>query len=204
MALPPQDNRLLTTRARLRLSRGDKVGALADIDAAAALATRGALETMTLVGLYERIGLAPRAQPLIDPVIALHREDSHYPALLNARSWNRALTNSDLDAALKDINTAIHKAGAGASYLDTRALVQLRRKAYLDAIADDTAAPLFIRGLARLASGDAPGGRNDIAAARKVQPHIDRYYAPYGLTAPADTGQPTDRIATHNGEDQDE
>jgi len=76
--------------------------------------------------------------------------------------------------------------------LDTRALVELRRKDYPAAITDETAAldkapktadALFVRGLARLAA-DAAGGAGDIAAARAISPKIDQRYAAYGLVAP--------------------
>ena len=203
LGMAPHDYRLLTRRAQIRLAKDDKAGALADTDAAAAAAPKGSLDMMPLVSLYDRLGLADRGLALIDPVVALHRDDAQYPGLLNARSWNRALANSDLDRALKDANTAIQKAGPLPAYLDTRALVQYRRKDYAAAMADDTAAldkmpklanALYIRGLARLDSGDTAGGRADIAAARAVQPHIDQHFDSYGLAAkaaaPADPAVP--------------
>ena len=193
LAISPNDHLLLTGRALLKLRAGDKAGALADIEAAAAATPRGSLDVMPIVRLYERLGMADRGLALIDPVVELHRDDSHYAELLNARSWNRALANTDLDRALKDSNTAIGKSGLAAAMLDTRALVQFRRKDYAAAIADENAAlstmprlapALFVRGLAQLANGDAADGNADIAAAREIQPGIDSEYAAYGLTAP--------------------
>lgn len=193
LAIQPDDHRLLTRRAQLRLAMGDRAGARADTDAAAAHLPRGSLDVMPVVSLYERLGAADRGLPLIDAVVALHREDSAYPNLLNARSWNRALANADLDRALKDSDLAIRKAGPLPNLLDTRALVQYRRQAYAAAIADETtalatrprlAAALFVRGLARTASGDKAGGHADLAAARAIQPRIDARYKPYGLVAP--------------------
>jgi tetratricopeptide (TPR) repeat protein len=150
---------------------------------------------MSIVKLYERLGMADRGLAIIDPVLDLHHDDANYAALLNARSWNRGLANADLDRALKDANTAIRMAGLIPAILDTRALVQFRRKDYAAAIADETAAldkmprlaaALYIRGLARFASGDAAGGNTDIAAARAVQPKVDQFYAAYQLVVPAD------------------
>ena len=193
LALKPGDHRLLTRRAQLKLATGDKAGALIDTDAAATTLPKGSLDVMAVVRLYERLGVPDRGLALIDPVVDLHRDDSNYAALLNARSWNRGLANADLDRALKDANSMIKRAGPIASFLDTRALIQLRRKDYAAAIADETAAldkmpklpaALYIRGLARLASGDAAGGQADLAAARQAQPRIDARYAAYGLTAP--------------------
>lgn len=193
LALTPNDHQLLTRRAQIRLGKGDKAGALADTEAAAASTPKGSLDVMPIVRLYERLGLPDRGLALIDPVVDLHHDDSNYAVLLNTRSWNRALANADLDRALKDADTAIRKAGPLPSLLDTRALLQFRRKDYAAAIADESAAldkmpklaaALFIRGLARLASGDSSGGSADIATARQIQPRIDQYYATYGLLAP--------------------
>lgn len=199
LAIRPDDYRLLTRRAQFKLRRGDMAGARADTDAAAAHLPRGSLAVLPVVSLYERLGAADRGLALIDAVVDLHRDDSEYPALLNARSWNRALANADLDRALKDIDTAIKKGGAMPGWLDTRALVQFRRKDFAAAIADETAAlaklprlpaALFVRGLARLASGDSVGGKADLAAAREIQPAIDRRYAAYGLVDPAGSKAP--------------
>lgn len=200
LVLAPADYHLLIRRARLRLGKGNKAGALADTDAAAAAVPKGALDIRQVVTLYERMGLADRGLALLDPVIELHRDDALYPALLNNRSWNRALANADLDRALRDINTALHKSDNDPSMLDTRALVQLRRRDFPAAIADASAAldkmpklatSLFFRGLARIASGDQAGGTADIAAAREVQPAIDRRFSDYGLIAPGAPPAPT-------------
>lgn len=193
LALAPADHRLLTQRAALRLAKGDKAGALTDTTAAAAAMPKGSLDVIPVVRLYEQLGQADKGLALLDPVVDLHHDDSNYPALLNARSWNRGLANAELDRALKDANTAIRKSGPMPALLDTRALIQFRRKDYAAAIADETAAldkmpklaaALYIRGLARLASGDVAGGEADLAASRKAAPSIDSRYAAYGLAAP--------------------
>ena len=192
LTLDPADHRMLITRAEIRLAHKDRAGALADTDAAAAATPKGSLDAVQVVRLYNRLGKADRGPALLDPVLALHRDDSQYLSLLDARSWNRGLANADLDRALKDCDTALRRAGAGASLLNTRALVQLRRKAYAAAIADASAAhtlapkdsyALFFRGLARIASGD-DAGNADITAARVLVPGIDARFADYGLIAP--------------------
>ena len=191
------------SRAHIRLRKGDRAGALADTGAAAASVPKGSLDAMAIAGLYVQLGAADRALELVDPVLAMHRADSAYPELLNASAWFRALANRGLDRALADINLAIKKAGTRPAMLDTRALVQVRRKNLQAAIADETtalqqnpklAAALFTRGIARVASGDQAGGEADVSGARKLQPTIDRIYARYGLQAP---GQPP---ATSAGE----
>lgn len=192
LILAPADHRLLTHRAQMRLAKGDRTGALADTTAAAAAMPRGSLDVIPVVRLYERLGLADRGLALLDPVVDLHRDDSNYASLLNARSWNRGLASADLDRALKDANLAIKRAGPIPAFLDTRALIQLRRKDYAAAIVDESAAldkmprlaaALYIRALARLASGDAASGQADLQAAREAQPTIDQLYAAYGLGA---------------------
>jgi predicted aspartyl protease/tetratricopeptide (TPR) repeat protein len=203
LAIAPNDHTLLARRAAIRLAKGDRAGALADTDAAAAALPRGSLDTIPVVTLYERLGQADRGLALLDPVIALHRDDSAYAGLLNARAWNRALANTDLDRALKDANSALRKLGPEPLLLNTRALLQLRRKDYAAAIADASAAlakppklgtSLYVRGLAHIAGGDIAQGQADIAAARAIAPALDTYYAPYGLaapnTAPAQSSQP--------------
>jgi tetratricopeptide (TPR) repeat protein len=193
LVIAPNDHQLLTRRAQIKLSRGDKAGALSDTDAAVASMAKGSLDVMPIVTLYERLGMASRGTALIDQVVELHHDDAKYPALLNASSWNRGLANSDLDRALKDANAAIRRAGPIPAFLDTRALIQYRRKDYSAAIADEGAvldkmpklpAALFIRGLSRLANGYTADGGADIAAAREAQPKIDDFYALYGLIAP--------------------
>ena len=195
----PADHRLLARRARIKLARGDRAGALTDTEAAAAATPKGSLDVLRVVVLYQRLGKADRGPALLDPVIALHRDDSNYAELLNARGLNRALANADLDQALKDCDAAIRKAGPSPSLLDTRALVQLRRKSYAAAIADADAAlskapkiptSLFFRGLARIASGDEAGGTTDIAAARAIRPTIDAQFSDYGLNAPKPAPKP--------------
>jgi predicted aspartyl protease/tetratricopeptide (TPR) repeat protein len=217
LKIRPADHRLLLRRARIRLGKGDKVGALADTDAAAAATPKGSLAMIDVVSLYERLGKADRGLALLDPVLDLHHDDSSYANLLHERAWNRALANADLDPALKDCNAAIRKTGPNPSMLDTRALIQLRRKDYPAAIADADAAlakapkassTLYLRGLAKLASADEAGAKIDFAAARTITPTIDQFYADYGLAAPgaptAAPAQPPKPDESDNAEDDDQ
>ena len=89
--------------------------------------------------------------------------------------------------------TPIRRAGLNPACLDTRALIEFRRKDYAAAIADETAAidkmpkmapASYVRGLTRRANGDAAGVTADIAAARAAQPDIDLRYAANGLAPP--------------------
>lgn len=212
LAIAPHDHRLRIQRAHIELGRGNRSAALADVEAAAADTPKGSLDALPLVGLYERLGMADRGLALIDPVVDLHRNDVRYPSLLNARSWNRGLANADLDRALKDIDLAIRKVGPNAAMLDTRALIQYRRKDCAAAIADENAAleknpqmaaALYTRGLARIASGDAGAGAQDVAAARRIRPKIDQGYVAYGLQAPGAKAQsaPDAQLFEPDGDD---
>jgi Flp pilus assembly protein TadD len=75
--------------------------------------------------------------------------------------------------------------------LGSRALLYLRLGNNVEAISDANSAyrldakdvdALYIRGLAKRKSGDAPGGDADIAAAKALDPKIAETYAGYGVT----------------------
>lgn len=191
--LSPKDHDLLTTRAELRLRRGERAEALVDVDAASALVPRASLDGAEIAALYERLGRADKALALLDPIIDLHKEDSAYPELLNARCWTRALANVELAGALDDCSKAIRKLGPQPALLDSRALVQLRLGNLPAALADADAAlakrqmptTLLFRALAHKARGEAEAAATDIAAARKLEPAIGERFAAYGLAYPA-------------------
>jgi predicted aspartyl protease/tetratricopeptide (TPR) repeat protein len=193
LVLAPADPRWRLRRGVIRLDKGDRAGAMADLEAAVPRLASGTLDVVPAIFLFERLGLADRGLALLDPLIATHRQDVAYPGLLNDRAWNRALANADLDRARKDIETALARVGTNPAMLDTRALVRLRQKDFAGAIADETTAlaaspklapALYLRGLAHLAGGDAAAGRADIAAARAINPKVGELYAIYGMTAP--------------------
>ena len=127
--------------------------------------------------------------------IAAHPHDIALEEAHNGRCWARAVLGIELDKALDDCDEAVDAAPKNASYLDSRAWVYLRlgklKKALADfdrglAIHADGAWSLYGRGLVHLGLGDAPRGQADLAAARKLNPHIDADIQRAGLpTAPA-------------------
>jgi len=213
LVIAPNDHRLLTRHAQVLISKGDKAGALANVDAAAATTPKGSLDAVSLVNLYTRLGQANRALALLDPVIDLHHDDSSYAGLLSIRAWNRALANTDLDRAQRDIDSALRKANSPSGMLVTRALVEWRRKDYPAAIAAANAAlakspkmagALYIRALAQLDQGNRDAALADLTAARTLSPKIDTFYAAYGMAGPA-TPAPSAKPAAGTGvEDNDD
>jgi tetratricopeptide (TPR) repeat protein len=131
----------------------------------------------------------PKAIADLDAAVRLKPDD---PDPLNSRCWIRALSGTELEAALEDCNAALDLEPNSSRVLDSRGLVYYRLGKHDRAIADlnqalkvtpDLANSLFVRGLARSASGDAKGGREDVNAARKISRQIAAYYAEYGIKA---------------------
>lgn len=191
MRLLPDEPKLLMAKA-FETMDSDPDAARAMTDRAAGLIPKGALDAISLVVLYGRMGQAERAVVLLDDMIALHREDSALGKLLNARCYGRGLANVMLDRAMKDCETAIRRDGALTGYVDSRALIRLRQKDYKGAIADydtvlaagSSASASYLRGVAKLAMGQKDAGNADIAVARLADAKtVDRLVA-YGLVAP--------------------
>jgi len=117
------------------------------------------------------------------------------PLAANSRCWKHAI-DGELDKALSDCNELLRLKPQDANTLNSRGLVQLKRGAFDDAIADYSAAiaknakdakdakdadSLYGRGIARIRSGDAAGGEADISAARAIKPDIATIFAGYGV-----------------------
>jgi clan AA aspartic protease (TIGR02281 family) len=188
--LAPNDPDLLIRRGFMREHEKDDAGALADVDAAVRGMAEGSLDRVNALALYDRLQRPDRALALLDPIIALHRQDSKLGPLLNSRCWSRALANTDLDKALADCNAAIKRDGAHAAYLDSRAMVRVRQHDYAGALADyeaalakepKSAATLYMRGWVKRAMGKADEGAADMAAAKVVDPEVAEQFIPFGF-----------------------
>jgi len=106
------------------------------------------------------------------------------------RCWTHAAAARDLDDATEDCNKALALKAHDADALDARCFVQLRLKAYAAAVADCTAAlagnpelasSRYMRGVAKVKSGDVPGGDADIDSARSRDSDIAQTFANYGV-----------------------
>lgn len=112
------------------------------------------------------------------------------PEAVHSRCWQRAIRGYPLERALADCNAAISAKPREWYFLDSRCLVYFRLDKYAAAIADCAAAlksmptiagTLYVRGLAKLRSGDTEGGKTDVAAAKSINGHIDEDYAVFGV-----------------------
>lgn len=111
--------------------------------------------------------------------------------VFDSRCWARAKWGQQLDAALADCNKVLKLVPFKANTLDSRGFVYYRMGNYAAAITDYSAAlagnprmssSFYMRGLAKLKTGDAAGGNADIEAAKKLYPKTAEEYARYGVT----------------------
>ncbi|MDB5715855.1 MAG: hypothetical protein JWO15_3252 [Sphingomonadales bacterium] len=190
LKIDPDDGEMLQARANLRLAAGDRDGAIADAEAAARVTPPASLQAVKLAIMFERLDQPTRAIPIYNAVITAHPDDSQLGRLLNGRCWQRGLANVELDKALDDCNRAIKRDGAKANYLDSRALIYLRKGDLVTAIAGYDAAlklapgiawSLYLRGLAKIRLGQADSGKADQTAAILLRPHIADDAARIGL-----------------------
>ncbi len=190
LSLDPKDVDALLMRAEFRYAHQDHAGAASDLAAASAVVPAGSTQARSMAALYVRLDQPAAALPLLDDWIRLHDNDAMLGSALNERCWARGLGNQMLDDALKDCRKAIRRDGENPAYLDSLGLVQLRLghypeaiKAYEQAVArmPRAAWPRYGLGLAKIRMGQADAGNADLAAARALDPSIDKRAAGYGL-----------------------
>ena len=188
--LAPGDADSRLTRAQLRLGGRDPAGALADLQAADAALGPAADARLRLAAMYNRAEQFEAAVASYDQWLQSHAEDQGRPAAFNGRCWARALLGRELDKALSDCNTALRLRPAEASFLDSRALVRLRRGEVDKALGDYDAAlaklprnalALFGRSIAERRTGDAPKADLDRAAAIALEPRVEERARRYRL-----------------------
>jgi tetratricopeptide (TPR) repeat protein len=169
----------------------DDQGALADATAAQALIAPQSLDLAGLADLYDELGRARDAVPLFEGVIAAHQQDSRLGSLLNGRCWSRALAGIQLSDALDDCNRALKLTGKAPPVLDSRALVEFRRRDYTAALADYDAVlradpkaawSLYMRGMTLLAQGQSAKGEADRKAALELDAGVAKRASQYGLS----------------------
>ena len=132
--------------------------------------------------LYASLAQAAEALRQFDLWVSTHQRDARLAGVLNSRCWMRTRLNIELPLALQDCKQAVDMDGGAAAYRDSLGWTYLRlgdaagaKKAFDGAIKVQ-ALPfsLYGRGLARLRLNDTSTGEQDLAAARKLKPSIDK------------------------------
>ena len=189
--LDPKNVDALLMRAELRFAQKDHAGAASDVASASALAPAGSTRARSIAALYIKLDQPAAALPILDDWIRLHHDDAMLGSVLNERCWASGLSNQMLDDALKDCRKAIRRDGESPAYLDSLGLVELRLghypesiKAYEQAVAQGprSAWSRYGLGLAKIRGGQTDAGNADLAAARTLDPKIERRATKYGLT----------------------
>ena len=112
------------------------------------------------------------------------------PSLLNAQCWEAGIWQKVDGAMLDTCTRAVEKSDWSAMALDSRAMAYFRMGRYEEARADldaalakapEMAESRFMRGVVRLAKGEA-GGREDVEAALRMKPSLAPLYTAYGIT----------------------
>lgn len=186
LALDPESLQGIGLLSALRFEAGEHDAAIAMLDERIDAGGKDKLAFQTAKA--ELLGEAGR----VDEGKAIHedviRDNPGNPTALNARCWYRGTMNVELDGALKDCTRAIELAEQSAPMLDSRALVYLRMGRMDEALADieaglkqspEMATSLFMRAVIRKQRGEAAA--EDLAAARLIDPQIDRRFGKWGI-----------------------
>lgn len=190
VALAPDNVDIRMTRAGVRLREGDRAGAEGDLAAADAALAPSSSQRYQLAGMYDGAGMPEKALASYDLWLKSHPTDGHRPGALNGRCWARGQLNRDLDKALDDCDAAIRAQPGNAAYLDSRALVRLRRGEWAKALADYDAAiaiaprnawSLYARGIVEAKMGDAAKAKADREAALAIAPRVAERAKTIGL-----------------------
>lgn len=181
IALDPAMADARLTRASLRLRRGNRTGAAEDVQAADAALAPSSEKRLTVATLSNDLDRPEDALRNYDLWLKSHPEDSARSSAFNGRCWARGLLNQDLDKALGDCNAAIKADPNRPAFLDSRALVRLRRGEFKQALADYDAAlaiaprsawSLYMRGVTNKRAGNATQAAADRTAALAINPKI--------------------------------
>lgn len=189
------DARLL--RAGLRAELGDRAGALADLAELDELLPADADLRYSMAGEYRDMNQEPEAFKQMALWIDSHPDDVRMASALNNRCFFRVRRNIDLPLALRDCERAIELNALSPDSRDSLGWVWLRMGEHAKASSEfgeairlnpKTAWPLYGRSLVRQRQGDAAGAKQDLEAARQIEPEIDRKIRESGLPTHDDAG----------------
>lgn len=187
--LKPDSAEAFRSRGQNYLYMHEYTRAVQDYDQAIRLKPDNGFSFYGRAEAYSALGQYASAVQDLGQAIRL-RPDLVYRGFLQIRLCRaRALWGQQLDLALQDCS-ALLQSGSDSYILATRGLIYFRMEKFADAIRDCSAAlatnaksvdALYVRGRARLKTGDTVGGESDIAAAKAINPNIVEIYAGYGV-----------------------
>jgi tetratricopeptide (TPR) repeat protein len=185
--LEPRYVDALVNRAAVHASQGRAADAIRDLDAALAIRPNNPL------ALYNR-GYAHFGQRAYDKAIADYDAaialDPTLGPAYNNRCLTRAIAGRDLVQAMGDCDIALKMMPVNLDVRDVRGFIYLKLgdptiaiAEYDAALAIDANRPIALwgRGLARIRLGQVKEGEADQAAARVLNPNIERQFSIYGL-----------------------
>jgi tetratricopeptide (TPR) repeat protein len=181
LKLRPDDIPALLTRAEIRAAARNLDGAKQDLATADKLADKEPGRRIAVAIAYQRAGLWSESIGPLDQWIPAYPRSDNLPLAQNARCLARAMLGQDLDKALADCDAALRALPGQPGFLDSRALVYLRRGEFDRGIADyqavlklqpNNAWALYGRGWARLKKGQKEAGDADIKAAIALRPRL--------------------------------
>lgn len=140
---------------------------------------------------YDRLGDLDRALADLNRAMKLRPDETH---AIRTLVYARARANKELKEALVDATRLIEldqkQAQRNGASFHVRSFVYFRLGQWREAIADadraiqlhgNFAGSFFVRGKAKIASGDRQGGNRDIASALNIDPDIADTFAKYGV-----------------------
>jgi tetratricopeptide (TPR) repeat protein len=202
--LAPDDARAWSNRGYDYVGKRQWDSAIADFDDALRLSSsdaaalegrgeseRGKGDAKSAVKDYQAALNDPRTDnALADAQAVVELSPAGDPEALNTRCWVRGVNDTELPAALADCQQSLSTRPNSAETLDSLAMIYFRQGRYDVAITEYTAAlaadpgqqpSRYMRGIAKLRSGDEAGGEADIAAANAADSTVAGMFAGYGL-----------------------
>lgn len=183
----PRNVDALASRAAIHSLDGKFDLAIRDLDAAIAIDKWN--PNVFFNRGYARFANAEYQKAIADYTSAIDL-DENFGLAYNNRCLTRAIVGQELLRALADCDVALRLMPLNLDVRDTRGFIYLKLgdpalalNEYNAALEKDPnrATALFGRGLARISTGDIRGGEGDQAAARTINPEVDKQFAVYGL-----------------------
>lgn len=183
----PHNVDALVSRAALHSLAGNLDLAIRDLDAAIALNKRN--PNIFFNRGYAHFAKAEYQKAIADYTSAIDL-DENFGTAYNNRCLVRAILGKDLPRALADCDVALRLMPVNLEVRDTRGFIFLKLGDPALALAEynaaldkepDRAMALFGRGLAKIRGGNVRDGEADKAAARTINPGIDRQFSIYGV-----------------------